>query len=249
MRISSDHLAKTSRGTIYKDNMNTGNVDPKVYLFNSTSSTALSQAYFHDVINVWSKYNGTQKWLERRVLWLQAEEAFEQSLVGYNNFGFLLLSITALVSSTIIAVVTKKDASRGEFSIVLVEGLVVTFFLVVLSHALVVFSRENDYVADYEVRQRTLGYYKEDSEYNIEVQGFFRRREAIVGKRYGVPIILVAAEVFAVISLLIVVWNIARLLRSRKWGGERPQVWDSPSNAFPSPELDDSGIVFREDSG
>ena len=61
-----------------------------------------NEVYFRDVQRAWSDYYGTQKWTEQRSLWLKTESEFESALAAYDNFGFLLLSITALVSSTIV---------------------------------------------------------------------------------------------------------------------------------------------------
>ena len=215
-RSKSDHLVTTSYGTMHQDDMNSGkpgNVSPKFLVV----SRKENQIYYDAIQKAWSNYYGTQKWSEKRTLWLQAEEAFEQLLAAYNNIGFLLLSITALVSSTIIAVVTARKASAGEFAIVLVEGLVVLLFLIVLSHALVVFSREEDFVSDYEVRQRTAHYYdnRTNNSY-IRMLGHFRMREALVGKRHRVPGMLVVAEVCAVVAFVIVFSNILRLVWNRK---------------------------------
>ena len=87
--------------------------------------------------------------------------------------------------------------------------------LVILSRALIVFSRADDYI-DFEVRQKGLYFHKNGCDYDIEVQGYFQRRESLAGKRYGIPFMLVFAEVFAAISLLFEVWNIFRLAFIRK---------------------------------
>ena len=88
--------------------------------------------------------------------------------------------------------------------------------LVILSRALIVFSHADDYIVDFEVRQKGLYFYKNGCDYDIEVQGYFQRRESLAGKRYGLPFMLVFAEVFAAISLLFTVWNIFRLAFIRK---------------------------------
>ena len=73
-----------------------------------------------------------------------------------------------------------------------------------------------DYVYDYEVRPTTLSQYFNDSNNSvIRVQGFFRRREALVGKRHVAPVMLIAAEVCVIFSSLIVFGNILRLLWNR----------------------------------
>ena len=216
MRATSDHLATTWIGKIDQGDLNLGNpgnVLPKIHIVNST--VIQNNVYFNDVVNAFSKYYGTQKWCERRSLWLQAEEAFEQSLVAYNNFG-LLLSITALASSTIISIVIVRKASNGELAVLVMEGFVVLLFLIVLSHALAVYSRADDYVYDYEVRQTTLSQYFNDSNNSvIRVRGFFQRREGIVGKRHGAPVMLIVAEVCVIISSLVLLDNIIRLLWNR----------------------------------
>ena len=208
---------ETGPGTIFQEDLNSGNpgnIAPKLHFVNST--TTGNSPYFFDIQKAWSNYYGIQNLGERRTLWLQAEEAFEQSLAAYDNFGFLLLSITALVSSTIIAIVTVKKASRGEFAVVVVKGFVVLLFLIVVTHALAVYSRGDDFVVDYEVRQRMLGYYYDDPDYKIQVWGFFQFREALVGKRRKVPGMLVDAEVCAIIACIVVFGKIIRLLWNRK---------------------------------
>ena len=212
-RIVSNHLPLTPQGKIFPEDLNSGNVAPKLHYVNSTlRTTGYISIYYFDIQSAVSNYYGDQRKGQLRTLWLQAEDAFEQQLAAYNNVGFLLLSITALVSSTIIAIVTSRKASRGEYAVVVVEGLVVVLFLYVLSHALVVYSRENDFVVDYGIEQNTVGYYEDDEDYDIEVRGYFQVREAIVGKRLNVPGLLVAAEVCAIIACLVVFGNIIRLL-------------------------------------
>ena len=219
-RITSDHLPLTQQGRIFPEDLNSGNpgnIAPKLHYVNSTlATTGYISIYYFDIQSAVSNYYGDQRKGQFRTLWLQAEDAFEQQLAAYNNVGFLLLSITALVSSTIIAIVTSRKASRGEYAVVVVEGLVVVLFLYVLSHALVVYSRENDFVVDYGIEQNTVGYYEDDEDYDVEVRGYFQVREAIAGKRHNVPGLLVAAEVCAIIASLIVFGNIIRLLWNRK---------------------------------
>ena len=143
----------------------------------------------------------------------QVEKEFERELAVYNNVSFLILSITGLVSSTILVVVTVKSASRRELLIVIVEGLVVVLFLSVVTHALIVFSRSDDYVVDYHVRQDTVHYYEPR---NATVEGHFRIRDVVVGKRNSLPVVLITTEVLAIISTLIVVGNIVHLLSKRR---------------------------------
>ena len=234
MRSTSDHLAVTTQGTIFPEQLNSGNLGnlaPKLHFVNSTSTG--NSPYFFDIQKALSNYYGTQKLGERRTLWLQAEEAFEQSLAAYDNFGFLLLSITALVSSTIIAIVTVKKASKGEFAVVIVEGLVVLLFFIVLTHALVVYSRAQDFVVDYEVRQSTISFYEDDVDYDIMVLGYFQFREALIGKRHKVPGMLVSAEVCAIIAFIIVFGNIIRLSWNRQKAKAAP-VWITQGNTTPA---------------
>ena len=90
LRFESDHLQKTSFGKIEQDDLNLGNpgnVFPKIIVVNSVVFP--NKVYFPDIQKAVSDYDGTQKWMERKTLWLQAEDAFEQSLAAYNNSGFL----------------------------------------------------------------------------------------------------------------------------------------------------------------
>ena len=157
IRSSSDHLSPNYPGTIHEIQMNSGKSSPSKHYVNDTKNSH-NEVYFRDVQRAWSDYYGTQKWTEQRSLWLKAESEFESALAAYDNFGFLLLSITALVSSTIVAVVTVKKATIGELAVVFVELIVIILFLYVLSHALVVFSRGDDYVVDYEIRHCCVYY-------------------------------------------------------------------------------------------
>ena len=213
VRFGSDHLATNLPGPINVEDMNTGNVPPNLYFVNST--TDRTSVYFRDIQRAASDFYGTQKWTEQRTLWLKAEAEYESALAAYDNFGFLLLSITALVSSTIVAIVTVRRATIGELAVVVVELIVIILFLYVLSHALVVFSRPDDFVVDYEVRQRTFHTFP-TSNGNIRVTGFFRKRQALVGKRHVVGGMLVAAEGCAIVAFIIVFANVIRLLWNRR---------------------------------
>ena len=129
------------------------------------------------------------------------------------NISFLILNLTRLVSWTIQVVLTAKRSSKRELVIDIVEGLVVILFLSVLTHALIVLTRADDFVVDYNVSQETLHRYEER---NITVRGFFERRDVVVGKRNRLPMVLITTEVLAITSTLVVVGNIFRLLLNRR---------------------------------
>ena len=227
-RISSDHWTTTTTGTISNEDMNTGNVRPKHFIISNSSESV----YFFDILKAWSYYYGTQKWPDRRTNYVKAQNDAEQALVAYDNFGFLLLSITALVSSAIIAVVTLRKAPRGQLLIVLVQGIVVALFLYVLTHVLFVFLRGDDFVVDFEVQQRTVHFYQD-----FVVHGFFRRREAAVGKSLRIPTVLITAEVCTIITNIIVFGNIFRLFwRRKKKVAKKPKAWIGQDNSeeFPN---------------
>lgn len=169
--------------------------------------------YFHELQKTSNGYYGTQGLGVVRSIWLEAEAEFENSLSSYNNFAFLLLSLTALVSSTIIAVVTSRKAGKGELAVVLVEGIVVMLFFGVLTHALVAFSRPEDYVVDYQVNQKGVHFHDD-----ILVRSRFVRRISAFGKRLDRPNYLIAAVVLAALACLIVIGNVGRLFWNRKTG-------------------------------
>ena len=110
----------------------------------------------------------------------------------------------------------------------------VLLFLGVLSHALAVYMRADDFVLDYEVRQRTRHFFiNRTSDSIIQVNGFFRRREALVGKRHEIPVMLVIAEVCAIIASITVLGNFIRLPWIRRKFRKYPEVLDSQEDTAP----------------
>ena len=217
VRDTSDLMAINKYGWIRLEDINTGKIRPSEHLIVSTD--AVETNIFGEVRKIRDNYYGLQKILELRSLWLKTEEEFENALTEFNNFGFLILSITALVSSTIVVVVTAKKANAGELAVVIVEFIVLILFLYVLTHALVVFSRGDDFIVDYEVSQETNHTYGD-----INVRGSFQRRDVLVGKRQGLAVMLVIAEICAIVAFIIVFANVIRLFRIR-W---RPKKVISP---------------------
>ena len=94
----------------YNKDMNTGKVLPKIH-FNAFNNTE-NYIYYSKIQKAWSFYHGFQKWPDRRTNYVKARDDAEQAMAAYDNSGFLLLSITALVSSGIIAIVTSRGKHR-----------------------------------------------------------------------------------------------------------------------------------------
>ena len=97
----------------------------------------------------------------------------------------------------------------------------VALFLCVLTYALFVFLRGDDFVVHFEVEQRTVLFYQD-----FAVHGFSRRHEAAVGKSLRIPAMLITAEVCTIITKLIVFGNIFRLFwRRKKRVAKKTKAW------------------------
>ena len=60
------------------------------------------------------------------------------------QFGFVLLCIGSLASSTIVAIATRNGSRQVELAVVVVEAIVVCLFVIVLTFVLVLFLRADD---------------------------------------------------------------------------------------------------------
>ena len=214
LRTSSDHSPVTKIGPISEKDFNPGNIRPRIFSF-TTNNTMINRTnpFLFELLKLeGSKYGLLLGGMTRNML-IRAESEFEQELAMYNNVSFLILSLTGLVSSTVLVVVTTERLSKRELVIVIVEGLIVVLFLVVVTHSLIVFTRADDYVVDYYVSQKTVQYFEEG---NITVIGSFKRREVTVGKRNGLPLVLITTEILAFASTVVVIGNIVRLISKTK---------------------------------
>ena len=145
---------------------------------------------------------------------LQATKEFEHSLAAYNNFGFVLLSIASLASSTIVVIATKNGSRQIELAIAAVEAIAVSFFLIVITYVLVVFVRADDIFVMKNVSRRirltTL-----HTHGRIDVSALHRKLAISVTKSLNWPWMLVLAEICAVFAMMAVLFNLVRLFQKR----------------------------------
>ena len=194
----------TFYGHIGNKDLNAGRIAPRIVHVTNDSDLYKNIESPMDLDKMKFKLRST------RNVRIRAEKEFEHSLADYNNFGFLLLSIATLASSTIIAVVTMRGAGLREMAIVAVEAVVVLLFLTMISYILVEFLDSDDYVLDRKIHQKTIHRYKE-----IEVKASYRRRDILVGKNFQSPTLLIITEVCAVIATVIILVNLVRLFSKR----------------------------------
>ena len=169
-----------------------------------------SSLYFHEIKELIKLYNEDSKFHSSMKLAVDAEREFKQSLLAYNNFGFLLLSVATLASSTIIAIVTMKGARTREMAVVAVEAIVIFLFFIVISYILFVFLKYDDYSVEQSIFQGTEHKYG-----SILIQAEHRRCDVLVGKNSQLPTLLIVTEVFAVFAAMVVLGNLVRLLWKR----------------------------------
>ena len=169
-----------------------------------------SSLYFREIKELIKLYNEDNKFHSSMKLGVEAEKEFKQSLLAYNNFGFLLLSVATLASSTIIAIVTMKGARQREMTIVAVEAIVIFLFFIVITYVLFVFLKYDDYSVEQSIYQGT------EHEYgSIRIEAEHRRCDVLVGKNFQLPALLILAEVFAVFASVVVLVNLVRLFWKR----------------------------------
>ena len=137
----------------------------------------------------------------------QAKKDYEHSLVAYNNFGVVLLSIPSVASSTIVAIATKRGSRRVEVAIVVMEAIVVSFFLIIFTYALVVFLPADDTFVFQDIRESTRQ--TSIQKYGrIEVSGLHRERIIYISKTSNGPKLLIFAEIYAIFARMVVIGNL-----------------------------------------
>ena len=202
---------KRARTALYENidekDINSGSSAPRIVHITTSSP------YFRDIKEVVSE-GDLREYTSMHLLLSKAKEEFEYSLASYNNFGFALLNIASLASSTIVAIATTRGSRRVESAIVVVEAVVVSFFLIVLTYVLLVFLRADSLF----IIRNIDGSSQHNTTHNhgkFEVSASYRERRIIVRKNLNWPVELVLAEICAVISMIVVLFNLVRLFRKQ----------------------------------
>ena len=209
-----------SYGNIDEKDMNpgpTGEPAPRIVNINPSS------LYFREVLKLVRLYYADRQLNLAESTWISAREQFDHSLAAYNNFGFLLLSIMTLASSTIIAIVTANEAKLREILVVAVEAIVVLLFFIVITYVLVMFTKLDDFDVDNNLQKNTKHSYN-----NIIITGVQQVQFVYVGKNYKIPITLLITELCAGVATTIVLGNLVRLLwkRSARGSYNRNEIED-----------------------
>lgn len=142
------------------------------------------------------------------------EAEFARGLEQYNNVGFVILSVAAMLSSTAIASVS-LGADWERIAVVAVEATVVYSFLAIVTHACVVFLRAESFLVD--IRSTGVGNFT--TEDGLIVHMFHQKVTTGVGSRTTTPVLLVVTEVFAAISAAIVTLTVIASFRhlGKRW--------------------------------
>lgn len=133
-------------------------------------------------------------------------EEYELTLKSYNNVGFLILSVAAVLASTAVALLTPSDAKWDEGVVIAVEGVVVYCFLAILSHICVVYLRQETFLID---SQDVI--YSRYTYNDLILEAESRILFTAVGERTQFPVQLILAEIFVVIAAVVVTTTIIRL--------------------------------------
>lgn len=135
------------------------------------------------------------------------QREYERGLEQYNNMGFLILSVSAILSSTAVASLA-SGALRERLIIVMVESAVVYSFLAILSHSCLVFTRRNTFVVDSSTVVRGNYTY-----HGAVVESMMRINFTAVGQREGLPNLLLVTWGCVLLASFIVTVTGANLFR------------------------------------
>ena len=147
-------------GKIDEKDMNpgpSGEPNPRIVHINESSP------YFQEMSNLVRFYYVDRYTHLANTMWHSPKKQFEQYLATYNNFGFLLLSIMTLASSTIVAVVTVKGVGTRELLVVVVEAVVVLLFFIVITYVLVIFEIFDDFTVHESIETRMSLFFSQES--------------------------------------------------------------------------------------
>ena len=198
----------TSAGDIITENLNDGNA-----VLNPAQEVIEALEKLEDVVDA-APANSLSRALD------EAEKEFNRGLEAYNNVAFLILSVAAVLSSTAVASISiGSDCDR--VAIVMVEAAVIYSFLAIVTHACVVFLRDDTFLID----ARDVGVGNFTSSAGI-VEVYSETIFLAVGGRTRAPKFLIVTEVFAAIAAVVVSLSVIQSVRWVRRSGRRELVAD-----------------------
>lgn len=142
------------------------------------------------------------------------QEEFMHGVEEYDNMSFLTLSIAAILSSAAVAGVS-LGPGRERIAVVTIEAFVVYSFLIIVSHAYLVFMRKPTHLVDVIYESRGNFTYN-----GMVIEAYSDTVVTAVGERIFTPKLLRTTEIFAIVAAVAVTWvlvlNFREVKRMRK---------------------------------